>query len=138
MLTIRMSYSPKRTGLSALLFLLALAGMVFELALPPSLALGAGRPPTNTPIASPTSNGPTNTPAPAGCTSGADCDSKMTLAEKEGQMAQVHYQALTSNADITTYALASLLSGGGEGPTTGNTAQDWFSMVNNFQTYALQ
>ncbi|HLY28159.1 MAG TPA: glycoside hydrolase family 3 N-terminal domain-containing protein, partial [Aggregatilineales bacterium] len=108
------------------------------MALPSAWVAGSGRPPTNTPIPSPTASGPTNTPTAAGCTSGADCDSKMTLAEKEGQMAQVHYQALTSNTDITTYALGSLLSGGGEGPSNGNTAQDWFNMVNNFQNYALQ
>src|SRR5579859_1556984 len=89
-------------------------------------------------IYSPGSATATPTPQITTCTSGADCDSKMTLAEKEGQMAQVHYQALASNSDISTYFLGSLLSGGGEGPTTGNSATDWFNMVNNFQNFALQ
>ena len=57
------------------------------------------------------------TAAAAGaCISPADCLSKMTLAEKAGQMTQASWDALKSKTDITTYGLGSLLSGGGGGP----------------------
>jgi beta-glucosidase len=74
-----------------------------------------------------------------GCTSTADCLSKMTLDEKIGQMTQASKNALTTPSDITTYYLGSLLSGGGEGPNgAGGTATEWANMVDNFQAYALQ
>ncbi|MDQ1726456.1 MAG: beta-glucosidase [Frankiaceae bacterium] len=73
-----------------------------------------------------------------GCISTADCLAKMTLAEKAGQMTQVSWNYLTSNADIATYALGSLLSGGGGGPNgAGGTAAQWKTMVDNFQSVAL-
>ncbi len=50
-----------------------------------------------------------------GCISTTDCLSKMTLAEKAGQMTQAAWNYLKSNSDISTYALGSLLSGGGGG-----------------------
>ena len=90
----------------------------------------AARPPT-----------PTPSPIPVGgaCTSTADCLSKMTLDEKIGQMTQANKNALTTPSDITTYALGSLLSGGGEGPNgSGGTATEWANMYDNFQGYALQ
>jgi beta-glucosidase len=90
----------------------------------------AARPPT-----------PTPSPIPAGgaCTSTTDCLSKMTLDEKIGQMTQANKNALTTPSDITTYALGSLLSGGGEGPNgSGGTATEWANMYDNFQGYALQ
>jgi beta-glucosidase len=67
----------------------------------------------------------------------------MTLDEKIGQMTQVEKNALSnagnSPSDITTYALGSLLSGGGEGPNgAGGTATEWANMYDNFQGYALQ
>jgi beta-glucosidase len=75
----------------------------------------------------------------AGCISTSDCLSKMTLAEKAGQMTQVANTYLKSNSDLTTYALGSVLSGGGGGPNgAGGTASQWKSMVDNFQSYALQ
>ncbi|HKG54240.1 MAG TPA: hypothetical protein VKB04_08250, partial [Anaerolineales bacterium] len=64
----------------------------------------AARPPTPTPSPIPPGNA---------CTSTADCLSKMTLDEKIGQMTQANKNALTTPSDITTYALGSLLSGGG-------------------------
>ena len=79
----------------------------------------------------------------AGCISPSDCVSKMTLAEKEGQMTQVEKNAFTqrgnSVSDITTYFIGSVLSGGGGGPNgAGGTSTQWADMVDNFQGYALQ
>lgn len=97
----------------------------------------AARPPT--PTASPTPIQPSPTPVTAGCTSTADCLSKMTLDEKIGQMTQASKNALTTPSDITTYYLGSLLSGGGEGPNgAGGTASQWADMYDNYQSYALQ
>ena len=88
-------------------------------------------PPPRTPTASPTPG--------IGCTSTADCLSRMTLDEKIGQMTQANKNALTTPSDITTYYLGSLLSGGGEGPNgSGGTATQWADMYDNFQSYALQ
>lgn len=72
------------------------------------------------------------------CTSTADCLSKMTLDEKIGQMTQANKNALTTDSDIVTYALGSLLSGGGEGPTgTGGTAAQWADMYDHYQSVAV-
>ena len=93
----------------------------------------AARPPTATPAI------PTPTPSGSGCTSTADCLSRMTLDEKIGQMTQANKNALTTPSDITTYTLGSLLSGGGEGPNgAGGTATEWANMYDSFQGYALQ
>jgi beta-glucosidase len=90
----------------------------------------AARPPTPT---------PSSIPVGGACTSTADCLSRMTLDEKIGQMTQANKNALTTPSDITTYALGSLLSGGGEGPNgSGGTATEWANMYDNFQGYALQ
>jgi beta-glucosidase len=61
---------------------------------------------------------------------------RMTLDEKIGQMTQAERKVLTGNADVTTYALGSLLSGGGSVPTP-NTATAWADMVDGFQRQAL-
>jgi beta-glucosidase len=77
--------------------------------------------------------------AAAGCVSTADCLSKMTLAEKAGQMTQVANTYVKNKTDITTYALGSVLSGGGGGPAgAGGTASQWADMVDDFQSYALR
>ncbi|MFZ4813275.1 MAG: glycoside hydrolase family 3 protein, partial [Phototrophicaceae bacterium] len=60
---------------------------------------------------------------------------QMTLAEKIGQMTQVEKNSL-SPQDVTTYALGSVLSGGGGNPTP-NTPQTWAQMVREFQQAAL-
>ena len=107
------------------------------LMLMPVTTSSAARPPT--PTASPTPIQPSPTPVTAGCTSTADCLSKMTLDEKIGQMTQASKNALTTPSDITTYYLGSLLSGGGEGPNgAGGTASQWADMYDNYQSYALQ
>ena len=82
-------------------------------------------------------------PAPAAhaaaCTSTVDCLSQMTLAEKAGQMTQVANTFITNSQDIATYALGSVLSGGGGGPNgAGGTATQWADMVDGFQTQALK
>ena len=77
--------------------------------------------------------------AATGCISPADCLSKMTLAEKAGQMTQVANTYIKNKNDITTYALGSVLSGGGGGPNgAGGTATQWADMVDDFQSYALK
>src|SRR5690348_2532260 len=64
--------------------------------------------------------------AAAGCSSPADCLSKMTLAEKAGQMTQVANSYIKNKTDITTYGIGSILSGGGGGPNgAGGTATQW-------------
>ncbi len=59
----------------------------------------------------------------------------MTLDEKIGQMTQAERSAV-SNADITNYALGSLLSGGGSAPSP-NTATSWADMYDGYQNAAL-
>ncbi|HET9909728.1 MAG TPA: glycoside hydrolase family 3 protein [Anaerolineales bacterium] len=95
---------------------------------------------TNSYVAPPPPRTPTPSPTPGiGCTSTADCLTKMTLDEKIGQMTQANKNALTTPSDITTYYLGSLLSGGGEGPNgSGGTAIQWADMYDGFQGYALQ
>ncbi|WP_392672796.1 glycoside hydrolase family 3 N-terminal domain-containing protein [Streptomyces sp. LN785] len=65
----------------------------------------------------------------------ADLLSRMSPAEKAGQMTQAERNALTSQGDIATYDLGSLLSGGGSVPTP-NTAEAWAKMVDSYQLRA--
>ena len=113
---------------------LAVIGMLFAFAPKDSFA---ARPPTKTPT--PTAVIPTATSTSSGCSSTADCLAKMTLDEKIGQMTQANKNALATPADIRTYYLGSLLSGGGEGPNgSGGTATEWANMYDGFQGQALQ
>lgn len=61
---------------------------------------------------------------------------RMTLDEKLGQMTQAERKALPSNADIASYRLGSLLSGGGSYPTP-NDATSWADMIDGYQNAAL-
>jgi beta-glucosidase len=126
--------SQLRAG-SGVMLLIAVITMLFASAPKDSFA---ARPPTKTPT--PTAVVPTSTPTTSsGCSSAADCLSKMTLDEKIGQMTQANKNALTTPADIRTYYLGSLLSGGGEGPNgSGGTATEWANMYDGFQGQALQ
>ncbi|MET8245908.1 glycoside hydrolase family 3 N-terminal domain-containing protein [Streptomyces sp. NPDC005202] len=65
----------------------------------------------------------------------ADLLSRMSLEEKAGQMTQAERAALTDQGDIATYALGSLLSGGGSTPTP-NTPEAWAKMIDAFQLRA--
>ncbi|WP_433888949.1 glycoside hydrolase family 3 N-terminal domain-containing protein [Streptomyces sp. CA-111067] len=65
-----------------------------------------------------------------------DLLSRMTLDEKIGQMTQGE-RASVSNADLTSYSLGSVLSGGGSAPSPNN-ATSWANMYDGFQQAALQ
>jgi beta-glucosidase len=68
----------------------------------------------------------------------ADLMSRMTLADKVGQMTQAERGAVDANpTDITTYRLGSLLSGGGSTPSAGNNPTAWADMVDKYQRAAL-
>jgi beta-glucosidase len=56
--------------------------------------------------------------------------SRMTLAEKAGQMAQVEKNSITP-AEVAQYGIGSVLSGGGGNPDP-NTAKSWLSMVSSY------
>ncbi|MFI5978711.1 carbohydrate binding domain-containing protein [Streptomyces sp. NPDC051452] len=62
----------------------------------------------------------------------ADLVSRMSLAEKAGQMTQAERGAMTAPGDIAAYDLGSLLSGGGSTPTP-NTPAAWAKMIDGFQ-----
>jgi beta-glucosidase len=65
----------------------------------------------------------------------ADLLGRMSLDEKIGQMTQAE-RGSTSPADVTTYRLGSVLSGGGSAPAT-NTAAGWADMYDSYQQGAL-
>jgi beta-glucosidase len=65
-----------------------------------------------------------------------DLLSRMTLDEKIGQMTQGE-RASVSNADLTSYSLGSVLSGGGSAPSPNN-ATSWANMYDGFQQAALK
>ncbi|MHB9858834.1 glycoside hydrolase family 3 protein [Streptomyces sp. YIM S03343] len=65
----------------------------------------------------------------------ADLVSRMSLAEKAGQMTQAERGAMSAPGDIAAYGLGSLLSGGGSTPTP-NTPEAWARMIDGFQLRA--
>lgn len=66
----------------------------------------------------------------------ADLLSRMTLDEKIGQMTQPDRGSLSAEADIATYYLGSILSGGGSAPSP-NTPTAWADMYDRYQGLAL-
>lgn len=66
-----------------------------------------------------------------------DLLAQMTLDEKIGQMTLVEKNSITP-AEVTTYHIGAVLSGGGGYPTTGNTPTAWRDMVHAYQDAALQ
>ena len=65
----------------------------------------------------------------------ADLLSRMSLSDKVGQMTQAERTAI-GTADVTTYRVGSILSGGGSAPSP-NTPTGWADMYDNFQHAAL-
>jgi beta-glucosidase len=65
-----------------------------------------------------------------------DLLSRMTVAEKVGQMTQAERGSVINNNDITTYFYGSVLSGGGSVPAT-NTTQGWADMYDMLQEKAM-
>ncbi|MFC0626993.1 glycoside hydrolase family 3 protein [Kribbella deserti] len=65
-----------------------------------------------------------------------DLMGRMRLDEKLGQMIQAERLGITDPADITTYGVGSLLSGGSSQPTPNN-PQTWADMYDGFQRQAL-
>src|SRR4051794_2544103 len=68
----------------------------------------------------------------------ADLMSRMTLADKIGQMTQAERASVDSDtSQITDSRLGSVLSGGGSTPSAGNNPQAWADMVDRYQQAAL-
>lgn len=65
-----------------------------------------------------------------------DLMSKMTLAEKIGQMMQIERVNATAQI-MKEFSIGSILSGGGSGPRPQATPEEWVRMVNEFQTGSL-
>jgi beta-glucosidase len=65
-----------------------------------------------------------------------DLMARMTLDDKLGQMIQAERLGITNPADVATYRLGSLLSGGSSQPTP-NTPETWADMYDGFQRTAL-
>jgi len=63
---------------------------------------------------------------------------KMTLDEKVGQMTQPDQSFLKSDADIATYFLGSVLSGGDSDPKEGNSLEAWTNLIDRYQKRALE
>ncbi len=66
----------------------------------------------------------------------ADLLSKMTLADKAGQMVQGEQYSVT-NEDMAGLGLGSVLSGGGSVPDNINTIENWNKVVDSFQDAAI-
>ncbi|KAH7541854.1 hypothetical protein FEM48_Zijuj02G0011600 [Ziziphus jujuba var. spinosa] len=65
-----------------------------------------------------------------------DLMSRMTLAEKIGQMTQLDRSATTFEI-MRDFSIGSVLSGGGSVPKMQATVEDWIDMVDNFQNGSL-
>ncbi|EPS66542.1 hypothetical protein M569_08231, partial [Genlisea aurea] len=65
-----------------------------------------------------------------------DLLSRMSLAEKIGQMVQIE-RSVASPEVMKKYFIGSILSGGGSAPAPRASPQEWVDMVNNFQKGAL-
>lgn len=63
---------------------------------------------------------------------------RMTLDEKIGQMTQPDQKFLETPADIATYSLGSLLSGGDSDPRSSNSFEDWRAMIDGYQSEAAR
>ena len=61
---------------------------------------------------------------------------QMTLEEKAAQMVQPEQNGI-SLAEVTSYGVGSVLSGGGSAPGSGNSAADWQEHINSIKQAAL-
>jgi beta-glucosidase len=61
--------------------------------------------------------------------------SRMTLDEKIGQMTQPDQSLMKDPADIETYFLGSVLSGGSSDPKAGNSLKAWTDMYDGYQAH---
>ena len=61
--------------------------------------------------------------------------SRMTLDEKIGQMTQPDQTLMKDPADIETYFLGSVLSGGSSDPKAGNSLKAWTDMYDGYQAH---
>ena len=71
----------------------------------------------------------------------ADLMSYMTLKEKAAQMVMAERNTASGGAgpaDLQSYPLGSILSGGGSAPASGNTSQDWAKMIDQYQQVATE
>ena len=111
--------------------ILAVVGVAAALAVPAALAApGAAHPPKDHGL-------PYQNPRLPVRARVADLLSRMTLAEKIGQMTQAERASIdTDTSKITTDNLGSVLSGGGSVPTP-NTPAAWADMVDRYQHAAL-
>lgn len=66
-----------------------------------------------------------------------DLLSRMTTAEKIGQMAMVERKSVHNREDLARYGIGALVSGGGSNPDP-NTAASWLEMTNTYQSDALR
>jgi beta-glucosidase len=99
------------------------------------LACGDERPPSGGEAAPPDGPAPPD-PSQVIAARVAELVGQMTLDERIGQMTQIDRGSLRSESDIATYALGSILSGGGSTPDT-NTPAGWADMVDGYQRAAL-
>jgi beta-glucosidase len=60
---------------------------------------------------------------------------RMTLAEKIGQMTQPDQESIKDLADIETYFVGSILSGGNSDPKEGNSLQAWTDLYDRLQRH---
>ncbi|CAA0841447.1 Glycosyl hydrolase family protein [Striga hermonthica] len=65
-----------------------------------------------------------------------DLLSRMSLAEKVGQMTQIERQVASAHV-MKKYFIGSVLSGGGSAPAPQASAEKWIDMVNHFQNGSL-
>jgi beta-glucosidase len=63
---------------------------------------------------------------------------KMTLDEKVGQMTQADQASIGDLADIETYYLGSVLSGGSSDPKEGNSLQAWTDLYDRIQQHSAK
>ena len=67
-----------------------------------------------------------------------DLLSRMTLAEKIGQMTQADHEFIKDPSDVERFMLGSVLNGGDSDPSSGNSMQSWRAMAEMYQGHAAR